>query len=73
MNTIVFYISSLSKGGAERVVITLSKYLSKEYSIKIITDTQGSSEYEVPNNVERKNLGYSIKGNILQKILLKVN
>lgn len=57
MKKIMFYLSSLGRGGAERVVINLSNYLvSKEYRVVIVTEKRQEQEYEVPEGVTRINL-----------------
>jgi len=51
---IVFYIGSLARGGAERVVVNISEYLQKEgYTITIVTKEKETEEYEVPQGVNR--------------------
>lgn len=51
---IIFYIGSLARGGAERVVVNLSQYLQKEgYEVVIVTKEQEKEEYEVPKGVRR--------------------
>lgn len=57
MKKLMFYLSSLGRGGAERVVVNLSKYfVSKEYSVVIVTEKRQEQEYEVPTGVTRINL-----------------
>lgn len=54
---IFFYISTLEKGGAERVVTQLAKEFGKQdNNITIITSFKGKNEYEVPSYVRRINL-----------------
>ena len=55
MKTIIFYIHSLVKNGAERVLITIADEIAKqgEYKVIILTDIIADSEYLVPNNVDR--------------------
>ncbi len=48
---IVFILSSLGSGGAERVVSLIANYLSKEYNIYIITLSKEESFYELNHNI----------------------
>ena len=51
---ICLYIGSLSRGGAERVVVNLATYLHREgYAVTIVTKEQESREYAVPEGVKR--------------------
>lgn len=52
--TIAFYIGSLEKGGAERVIVNLAAYFNSQgYNVYIVTKEQGEIEYEVPVGVSR--------------------
>ena len=54
---IFFYISTLEKGGAERVVTQLAKEFGKQdNNVTIITSFQGENEYEIPSYIRRINL-----------------
>ena len=53
---IVFYIGNLKKGGAERVVATLSNNLSCNNDVTIITTTDEEIEYELNENIKICNL-----------------
>lgn len=65
MKKIMFYLSSLGRGGAERVVVNLSAYfVSKEYSIVIVTEKRQQQEYEVPTGVKRINLADGAAENV---------
>lgn len=51
---IVFYISSLAKGGAQRVIINLTKaFLDKGYQVCLVTTSQAENEYELPQKATR--------------------
>jgi len=51
---IAFYIGSLSRGGAERVMVNLSRYFTGEgYKVYLVTKTVDEPEYEVPEGVTR--------------------
>lgn len=52
--TIAFYIGDLGRGGAERVIINLSRYFySNDYIVYLVTKSVDSNEYDVPEGVER--------------------
>jgi len=57
MKQIYFFVSSLSKGGAERVIITLAEGFWKfKYQVKVITLYSDDNEYILTPNIERINL-----------------
>ena len=49
---ILFYIGNLRKGGAERVVATLSNKLVKENEIIVVTTTDEKIEYNLNKNIK---------------------
>lgn len=52
--SIVFYIGSLSRGGAERVIVNLAAYFRDcGYRVTIVTKEQDNVEYPVPEGVTR--------------------
>lgn len=52
---IAFYISSLRKGGAERVIANLAGYFYREgYEVLVVTTRKAEVEYEIPDGVVRK-------------------
>lgn len=52
--TIAFYIASLAKGGAQRVILNLSQSLrEKGYRVVIVTTYIAETEYDLPDGVER--------------------
>lgn len=52
--TILFYISSLEKGGAERVFVNLAEYFFSEgYNVKMVTTYHRDEEYSLNPNIER--------------------
>lgn len=52
--TIALYISSMRKGGAERVIANLAQYLDeKGYHVVLVTTHKAEIEYEVPKTVKR--------------------
>ena len=62
---ILFYIHSLNKGGAERVLLTLAEKLNTDSNIKVVvmTDTVDDLEYELPDGIKRINLKDRMKKN----------
>lgn len=51
---IIFYIGSLARGGAERVLVNISEYLHKEdYEVIIVTKEREKNEYPVPDGIKR--------------------
>lgn len=51
---IAFYIGSLAKGGAERVVVNLAEYFCQTgYRVYIVTKLQEKDEYEISNGITR--------------------
>lgn len=57
MKKMMFYLSSLGRGGAERVVVNLSQYFKKQnIDVVIVTEKRQQNEYEVPQGVNRVNL-----------------
>lgn len=51
---IVFYLSNLSKGGAQRVIINLTESLLKNnYEVTIVTTSKETKEYELPRGAKR--------------------
>ena len=56
MKKILFYIHSLNKGGAERVLLTLAKKLSEKYEVVIMTDVFDEREYPLPDGIRRIDL-----------------
>ncbi len=52
--TIAFYISSLRKGGAERVIVNLAEYFCREgYQVLVVTTRKEKTEYALPTGVLR--------------------
>lgn len=51
---IVFYISSLAKAGAQRVILNLTEsLLSKGHQVTIVTTAEVENEYELPDGAKR--------------------
>lgn len=51
---IVFYISSLAKAGAQRVILNLTEsLLAKGHRVTIVTTAEVENEYELPNGAKR--------------------
>ncbi len=56
MKKILFYIHSLNKGGAERVLLTVAEELNKteDYEPVILTDVVDELEYNLPTGIRRE-------------------
>nr|WP_321262487.1 glycosyltransferase [uncultured Sphaerochaeta sp.] len=52
MKTVLFYISNLKKGGAQRVLSTLSNHFAETYQIILLTTTYGKSSYELHPSIQ---------------------
>lgn len=51
---IVFFISALRKGGAERVLLNLVRYFSQSgYIVTLVTQYKAEQEYELDDNINR--------------------
>lgn len=68
---VVFYISSFSRGGAERVVTTLAKKMNGDQEVFVVTDTISKNEYDLPD-VKRINMGYVVYPNVLKRAIHKL-
>lgn len=55
MKKVLFYIHSLNKGGAEKVLLTIAEELNKseDYDVIILTDTVDELEYEHSEGIKR--------------------
>lgn len=55
---ILFYIHSLNKGGAERVLLTIAQELNRsdDYDVVILTDKNDGLEYPLPEGLVRINI-----------------
>lgn len=52
--TVALYISSMRKGGAERVIANLARHLSgRGYRVVLVTTHKAENEYDVPEEVKR--------------------
>ncbi|NCB72146.1 MAG: glycosyltransferase family 4 protein [Clostridia bacterium] len=51
MKTLLFYISNISKGGAQRVITTLSNHFSEQYQVILLTTTVGEGKYPLSPNI----------------------
>lgn len=50
---IIFYISSLNRGGAERVLIAVMNYCKVRYEVVLLTDVYAEEEYDLPEGIKR--------------------
>lgn len=62
MKKILLYISSLKRGGAERVMATIAQYLAKSYEVVLATDRIESDEFKITDAIHRVNIEEQIKG-----------
>lgn len=71
---IFFYINCLEKGGAERVIIQLSKqFHEKGNVVKLITSFTSEEEYELPSDLERVSLfSQQLVGNRIRRNYLLI-
>lgn len=54
MKTIALFISSLQKGGSERVMVNLAEYLyKKQYEVILVTQYKKEDEYELSPQIKR--------------------
>lgn len=53
MAKILFYTSSLNRGGAERVLLSVIDFCKTEHEIILLTDTYAKDEYTLPKDVKR--------------------
>lgn len=61
MKKVLFYIHSLNKGGAERVLLTVATRLKNEYEVVILTDKHDEREYELPEGIKRIDIETELK------------
>ena len=53
--TIALYISSISKGGAERVIVNLAEYFySRGYKVLLVTTRKEKEEYQISEGIIRQ-------------------
>ena len=75
MKRILFYIDSLYRGGAQRVMANLITYFSAKYSVILVNDfipVQKSLLYPIPDSVKRIYLRKSIRGNHIIKNISRI-
>ena len=53
MAKILFYISSLNRGGAERVLLSVMDFCKDEHEILLLTDIYAEDEYPLPDCIKR--------------------
>ena len=54
---LIFYINSIGRGGAERVIVNLANFFHQEgNNVMFITSYPADSEYELINGIQRINL-----------------
>lgn len=57
MKKVIFYIYSLNKGGAERVLVTIIEQLKNYFEIILLTDTISEREYPLSDKIRRETIG----------------
>lgn len=74
MKKIMFYINTIHKGGAERVMINLADYFSRQgYKTILVTSFRDAGEYTVPNAVKRITLEeHEIKQSKLKRNITRI-
>lgn len=74
MKKIMFYINTIHKGGAERVMINLADYFSRQgYKTILVTSFRDTGEYTVPNAVKRITLEeHEIKQSKLKRNITRI-
>ena len=72
MKTIVFYISNIKKGGAQRVITTLCNHFSGQYHVILLTTTAGNSMYPLRQNVIHLSLDNSEEDSKSNKIVKNI-
>lgn len=53
MSKILFYISSLNRGGAERVLLSVVDFCKEKHEVVLLTDVYADDEYNLPDDVKR--------------------
>ena len=69
---ILFIITNLSSGGAERVLVNLANYFSKFHKIAILKFDENEPFYKIDNEVEIINLPFEKKGFNFFRIFRKI-
>lgn len=74
MKKIMFYINAIHDGGAERVMINLANYFSRQgYKTILVTSFRDTGEYTVPNAVKRITLEeHEIKQSKLKRNITRI-
>lgn len=53
MGKVLFYISSLNRGGAERVLLSVIDFCKSKHEVVLLTDVYADDEYALPDDVRR--------------------
>jgi len=70
MKRILFHLNCLERGGAERVVATLSgQFVRNGYEVLIATEWQGEEEYEIDPRITRVHVGLDKKQELHGRIV----
>lgn len=68
MKTLLFYISNLKRGGAQRVLSTLCNHFARTYQVILLTTTYGESSYELNPSIQLLSLDDSLEAILENKI-----
>ena len=67
--TIVFYIATLTRGGAERVIVSLANYFYRQgYEVWLATLEEDEGLYPIEDGIRRVVFKYSQRGGLLGRI-----
>ena len=75
MKKILFYIDSLYRGGAQRVMSNLVAYFSNNYNVVLVNDfvpDDQKIDYELPDNIKKIYLRKSPDGNPFTKNISRI-
>ena len=72
MKNILFVISTLTGGGAERTVSTLSKFFSEEMNCTVLLNSQSENDYDFCGDVISLGMKPRVKKNIVYQIIAAI-
>ncbi len=69
MNKIVFIISDLEKGGAQKVLVNMANYLKRKNKIIIVTLFKGNTgKFEISKEIKQININFVVNKNLILKV-----